>query len=333
MELARSAVGPIPEPTALSAEPPTVSVIIPAFNEARVIERCLQAVRAQSYPSHLVDVAVVDNGSTDGTVAIASRLATRVLTVPGLGVGALRNQAAGSSAAAVLAFLDADCIPAPDWLEQGVASLLREPCITGATYRVPEGAGWLESAWFAQEAPGRRRVTHINAGNLFVRREDFVSVGGFDVTLVTGEDYEFAQRASRLRPIIADDAIAVVHLGNPKTIRGFVGREVWHGLGALSSVRHDWRDKPFWATIVFAFGLLALVAGGLLIPWIGPWPAGVGALAVVAVIALTLMFRLARGTPPRLAVPLAALYVLYYWGRSVALVRVAAGRTSYRRRK
>lgn len=317
-----------------SLEPPMVSVIIPTFNEAKVIERCLQAVRAQSYPAGHFDVTVVDNGSTDGTVEIASRYADRVLQVPRQPVGALRNRGAeAAAAAAVLAFLDADCIPEPDWLAKGVASLAAEPCITGATYRVPEDADWLERAWFSQELAGRRRVTHINAGNLFVNRADFAALRGFDETLVTGEDYEFAQRASRLTAIVADDSIGVVHLGNPKTLRRFVSREIWHGLGALSSVRHDWRDKPFWATVAFATGMITCLVGCVLLPWTGPHVLLGGLLAVGGVVSLTLLYRFSTGTRLRLAVPLAVLYVLYYFGRSVALLRIAVGRTTYRRNK
>lgn len=314
-------------------ELPTVSIVIPTFNEARVIERCLRAVRAQAYPAGHFDVTVVDNGSTDGTVEIAERLADRVLRLPQHRVGALRNRGVEATSAAVLAFLDADCIPDPDWLAKGVAALLTEPCITGATYRVPEDAGWLERAWFSQEPAGRRRVTHINAGNLFVKRVHFDALGGFDESLVTGEDYEFAQRASRVVSIVSDDSIGVVHLGNPKTIRRFVSREIWHGLGALSSVRHDWRDKPFWATVAFTAGAIVSLVGFVLIPSTGPRVFLGGLIVVGGVVSLTLLYRFSTGTRLRLAVPLAVLYVLYYFGRSIALLRVAAGRTTYRRTK
>ena len=49
---------------------PTVSVVIPTYNERRYIGACLDSVLAQDYPADLVDIIVVDGDSTDGTAAL-----------------------------------------------------------------------------------------------------------------------------------------------------------------------------------------------------------------------------------------------------------------------
>lgn len=114
-------------PRLVAAPPPTppapsVSVLIPARNEARVIERCVTAALHQTYPTY--DVTVVDDGSTDETAAIVQRLAAadprlRLLTgrpLPDGWVGKCNvcQQLGASANGTWLLFLDADTAPQPD---------------------------------------------------------------------------------------------------------------------------------------------------------------------------------------------------------------------------
>jgi glycosyltransferase involved in cell wall biosynthesis len=102
-----------------------ISVVIPAFNEEANIEKCLHALTAQTFPKERFEVIVVDNGSTDSTVATANRfktsLALRVVSKAGCNISGVRNHGAALATGEVLAFLDADCIPRPTWLEDSLA--------------------------------------------------------------------------------------------------------------------------------------------------------------------------------------------------------------------
>lgn len=317
---------------------PAVSIIIPAYNEERYIRQCLEAllpqVHAVAAESVSCEVLVVDNGSTDGTRAICESLGVAVLTAPKLRVGGVRNAGVAAATGTLLAFLDADCVPKTDWLRQVLASQAEGPCLTGSTYALPERPHWMEAAWFGTEEGGRRPATHINAGNLVVPAADFRAVGGFDTSLASGEDFELAQRIRTRLPVISDDRIAVVHLGNPKTLRRFVQREIWHGLGALASARHDWRDKPLFGTIGFFLGVCASVAGVLTGLWTGEWTLlaiSVGVVLALLLVTVEYRTRLRHGLGLRLQLLL--LYALFYTGRSVALVRLALGGTRYLRTK
>lgn len=314
---------------------PMISVIIPAFNEARFIRRCLSSVLSQNYPADKLEIIVIDNDSTDETAAIAVEMGARVYVESNLSVGGLRNFAAAHASGEVLAFIDSDCEAAdPHWLRHGVESLNTEPCITGNTYAVPEPAHWIEQAWFAAEPDGRRRTTHINAGNLFVRAELYNALGGFDATLASGEDYEFAQRASHRVRVIADDRIRVIHHGNPKSLQRFLQREIWHGLGALASVKHDWLDLPFWGSLTFMVAsigqLVGLLAGFLGFGWhLLAMASGTLALLLLA----TVEYRMRFGFRFFIRLQLLGLYYLFYLGRSVALVRMMFTARRYRRLK
>jgi len=94
-----------------------LSVIVPAFNESRVIGRCLDALRLQSHAA--TELLVADDGSTDGTAdLVAARFPeARVLRLSHRGSAVARHAALAEARGTRVAFLDADCIPDPGWLE------------------------------------------------------------------------------------------------------------------------------------------------------------------------------------------------------------------------
>ena len=120
--------------------PRSVSVVIPVRNDAVLLEHCLRALDRQTRRAD--EVVVVDNGSTDDTVAVAERFGARVVTEPVQGIP--RASAAGYDAATgdIIARLDADSRPRPDWIERidrsfrshdGLDFLTGDPSFYGST--------------------------------------------------------------------------------------------------------------------------------------------------------------------------------------------------------
>src|SRR5262245_37657845 len=107
---------------------PFVSVIVPVWNSPELIAICLSALTAQTYPRDRFEVLVVDNASTDSTAEVARSfpIAT-VLLERTPGSYHARNRALKEARGEYVAFTDADCIPAPDWLEKAIESALRHP--------------------------------------------------------------------------------------------------------------------------------------------------------------------------------------------------------------
>lgn len=299
------------------------SVIIPTFNEERFVGRCLASLARQTVPRDQFEIIVVDNGSTDGTLAICQASADRLLNYPGLRVGALRNRGASVASGAVLAFLDADCEASSEWLRNAEIVLAAEPCVTGDSYRIPPDPHWIERAWFAQEHRGRRHTQLIPAGNMLVHKSTFWQLGGFNESAVAGEDAEFCQRAARLIPVIADERLGVVHLGNPKTLKRFLEREAWHGMGAFESLRQDWKDKPLIATLCFAILTLGQILG-LLASWTtgGRTLLAISTVGVIALLAATVIYRLRETGAWAAAASLLVLYYAYFLGRTLSLGRL-----------
>lgn len=95
-----------------------VSIIIPMYNEARHIGRTLLAALEAARQARLdCELIVVDNGSDDHGPRIANELGARVLIVPGVHIGALRNRGAAVASGEWLAFIDADMEMPADWLK------------------------------------------------------------------------------------------------------------------------------------------------------------------------------------------------------------------------
>lgn len=246
------------------------SIIIPAKNETANIGRCLASIRTQSYPADRFEVLLIDNGSADRTADLARDLGVRVFVRPGVTISALRNFGAARSRGAILAFLDADCTVAHDWLSRAAAYLQRQdiPCF-GAPPEPPSEATWVQRAWFLVR--GKRGpvepVSWLESMNMFVRREAFAAVGGFNETLITCEDYDLSLRLGKRGPILADSSIRAVHHGEAATLRQFVRKEYWRGSSNLKGVAShglDWRELPSLLIPLVYCLLLALVLIGLL---------------------------------------------------------------------
>ncbi len=98
-----------------------VTVCLAVYNGADTLAKALDAVFAQTYRDF--DVLILDDGSTDRTVEIASRYEARIIQVPNAGVGAARKRMVEGATGEFLAFVDHDDFWVPDKLEKQVALL------------------------------------------------------------------------------------------------------------------------------------------------------------------------------------------------------------------
>ncbi len=226
-----------------------VRVVIPVKDGARVLGGCLDALAAQR-DAPPFEVLVVDNGSRDGTAALAAGhpVVTEVRTEPVPGSYAARNAGWAGFGGDVVAFTDADCVPAPDWLAAGVA--VAAPVVAGRI--APIGSG-RRSVWEVYDTATYLAQDDLVAthgfgatANLFVRREVLVATGGFDAALRSSGDRDFGRRAAALgfATVYAPDAV-VGH--RPRTTL----RETWRlhrrlgaGFRATAPAGTSWRDEP-----------------------------------------------------------------------------------------
>lgn len=110
-------------------EGPYISVVIPALNEGAEIEKCLQSLHNQSFSAF--EIIVVDNGSTDDTIAIARRFGCRVVHEARRGVSYARQRGFDVARGAIIASTDADTIVPPHWLAVIYKSFAEDPKCVG----------------------------------------------------------------------------------------------------------------------------------------------------------------------------------------------------------
>ena len=312
-----------------------ISIIIPAFNEEKMIGRCLESLANMAFARERFEVLLVDNGSRDNTLAIAGsfrdRLNLKILQKTNVRISALRNLGARAAAGDILAFLDADCLAPGDWLDR-ILELARANAsgVLGAHYLLPENSSWVGRTWHRyQEAPKSGEVSHVPAGDLIVRREDFLRLGGFDETIQTNEDYELCERARKQgMPVQAFPQIGVVHLGTAQSLRVFFRKQAWHGTHVIKVfLRNVIKSHNRKAVFFAAYTLLCLIAVTIGAIWTalshGAWwlpVSGVAALCLPPAVLSSRQILASRRWSD--FVPLFALYLTYGIARAKALLSV-----------
>jgi hypothetical protein len=170
-----------------------VSVVIPAYNAERTIDETLASVRRQSHGN--LEIVVVDDGSTDGTAAVADRHAAedsriRVLRIANRGVAGARNAGIAASTAPFVAPVDADDLWHPEKIARQLAAI-RQDDETGFVYtfyRLMDAEGRVLHS-LGHVCEGRvflRALLHNFVGNgssLLVRRAALEEVGGYETDL------------------------------------------------------------------------------------------------------------------------------------------------------
>ena len=210
---------------------PTISVIVPVRDNAPGIEALLERLADQTLPRSRFEVVIGDDGSKDGslTAMATSDGWIRVAPGPPLTSYAARNRAVRLARGSVLAFCDSDCLPQPAWLEEGLAALEHADVVAGdVRFVAPSRPGaWslLTIDMFLDQERNVRLATAATA-NLFVRRHLFDELGGFDESLPSGGDYEFAQRSVERGARLAYTSAAAVYHPTLDTARALL-QKIW----------------------------------------------------------------------------------------------------------
>ncbi len=196
---------------AFTSSSPLVSVVMPAFNACRYIERSIQSAARQTCRS--LEIIVVNDGSTDDTAKIVAQMAVadpriRLLTTSNNGVAAARNTGIQASSGRFVAFLDADDLWHQTKIEKQVNALDRLSAQWAAVYALHYVIDPNDEIIY----PGRSNVArgyiyarHLtfkyvgNGSTLLVRRDVALEIGGFDTSYAAAgmggcEDLDFELR-------------------------------------------------------------------------------------------------------------------------------------------
>ena len=192
---------------------PAAAVIIPHYNDLDRLARCLAALEQNPRPLG-VEVLVIDNGSSESLEALAARHPeVRFVTEPGRGAATARNRGVAESRAARLFFLDADCVPAEDWLTVAFRRIEAAQIVGGAVRIFDEtppprsGAQAFESVFaFRQEDYVRHHGFAVTA-NLLTWRQIYEDTGPLTHGLAEDKDWCHRARAKGYRIDYAPDLV------------------------------------------------------------------------------------------------------------------------------
>ncbi len=241
--------------------PLSVSVVIPARDDAPALERCLSALERQTVAP--LEVVVVDNGSRDATAEVARRHGARVVDEPRAGIP--MAAAAGYDAAHgdLIARLDADSLPGPDWLERVTAAMAdpRRDAVTGvgSFYELPR-TGRLVSAVYLGAYYGLCYLAlghHALWGSsMAVRRSSWLAVRAavHDDDAELHDDLDLAFALGPRRRVRLDRSIVV-----GVSARSLVGMAQLRRRfrRAFRTLAVNWRVSPPWTRWAVRLGLPA----------------------------------------------------------------------------
>ncbi|HEY3028327.1 MAG TPA: glycosyltransferase [Pyrinomonadaceae bacterium] len=223
----------------MKSNPPTFSVIIPAYNEEKLLPRLLDsiAVARKSYSGgpNAVEIIVADNDSTDRTAAVAAEHGAKVEKVTKRRIAAARNGGARAASGDILCFIDADSAIHPQTFAAIEEELGKGRTVGGATGVKLERRSIGLLVTYVMVLP-MIWLMRMDTGVVFCRREDFEMIGGYDETRLYAEDVLFllalrrlgrsrGQRLGRLRGVRA--------LGSTRKFDQFGD---WHYFGMLAHV-------------------------------------------------------------------------------------------------
>lgn len=292
------------------------SVVIPARNASRTIGESVLSVLSQSVPRELYEVIVVDDGSTDATGAIARSHGVRVIPQPPLGAAAARNTGARAARGEILLFLDADCVPALDWIGQMLAPF-EDPTVVGVkgVYLTHQEALLPRLIQAEYEDKYRRleryeTIDFIDGYSAGYRRAAFMSAGGFDTSLAAAEDIELSYRLAKSGQKLVFAPKARVYHYHGANIRRYASRKLRYGLWrSLVYARHPDKTEgdahtPPELRVQIPLAGLAVVATLLGLRW-GRWrPVAGGLLLAFGATTFPFAWRSRRaGTDVAIAAP------------------------------
>ena len=243
--------------------PPTigselVSVVVCTHNGSRTLRRCLEGVTKLRYPRY--EVIVVDDGSTDATPAIAAEFDVRLISIEPRGLSAARNVGLAAARGDIVAYLDDDAWPDPDWLRfLALAFRASDHAAIGGPNLPPSDEGPVATC--VANSPGGpthvllsdSEAEHIPGCNMAFRRHALECIGGFDPQFLTaGDDVDVCWRLQDAGESLGFHAAAVVWHRRRDSVRTYWQQQVGYGraealLERKWPERYNRRGQPTWA--------------------------------------------------------------------------------------
>jgi mycofactocin system glycosyltransferase len=260
---------------------PRASIVIPVRDQTVDLADCLISLTRLDYPPDRLEIIVVDDGSRKEVARLITSEVRIVRLDNSLGPASARNVGAQKAGGEILAFLDADCAAGEKWLKETVPFFLA-PSVgavggyVGSYYQ----KGWLDryEATSSSLIMGERILLegksnstfYVPTANMLVRRNSFMSIGGFQAGMRIGEDVDFCWRLRDLGRTLLYVPCGRVEHKHRRRLDTMLRRRAQYGMSEAPLYRaHRDKKKTMQVPIFGGFSWLALV---LAVALLNPYP-------------------------------------------------------------
>lgn len=225
---------------------PFFSIIIPSYNRPQQLQQCLGSLTRLSYPKDKFEVIVVDDGSPEKVAGIvepfAGPLDIHLLRQENAGPASARNNGAQRARGHYLAFIDDDCQPSADWLDQMAGQLRKTPdrLLGGKTVNILERNLFSSASQFIvdivydhyNQRPDEARFFASN--NMIVPKGIYLDIGGFPTSFrrAGGEDRELCDRWLWKGYKMSFVEKAIVYHAHDLSLMSYCKQHFAYGIGA-----------------------------------------------------------------------------------------------------
>ncbi len=227
---------------------PSVSVIVPAYNEEGTISRTVESLLNLDYPERELNIVVVDDGSEDNTLAEAKKFESEGVTVftkENGGKHTALNYALKRTDSEFVGALDADSVVAEDSLKKIISRFYKkEVMAVTPSMKIEKPKGILRKVQYVEFLIGiflRKVFTdlgsqHVTPGPFTIYRREFFNSHGLYREAYMTEDIEMALRIQSEDYVIENSTDAYVYTHGPPTFKGLYNQRVRWYKGFLSNV-------------------------------------------------------------------------------------------------
>jgi len=316
---------------------PTVSICIPCYNEANTIRKLLEALYRQTYPRKKTEVIIADGMSEDSTRQIIQgfqaeypEMAIRVIDNPKRIIPAALNTAIRAAKGEYIVRLDAHSVPHPEYVARSIAGLEHHlgNNVGGVWKIVPSKDTWMANSIAAAashplgvgdakyryaDSPGVSDTVPFGA----FRKDYILSLGGYDESLLTNEDYELNTRIRQAGgKLWLDPNIQVQYYSRPN-LRTLAQQYTRYGYWKVKMLQRypeslRWRQA---LPPLFVLGLLVLAIAAIWLP-VASWLLLAVMLLYISTLVISGLDAVmeSRKYSMLLGVPMAIAVMHFSWG-------------------
>ena len=212
-----------------------ISVVVPMYNSEKTIVNTIKALLKQNYPKNKYEIILVDDGSTDKTVEVASKFPVKIIKLKHKGPAHARNVGVKKSKGNIVLFTDADCIPDKNWIKNMVNPFKNEEVAgVSGTYKTLNKDNLLarfigyDIQYRHENMKKRRYIDFVGTFSAGYRKSVFLNERGFNTFFLTssGEDPELSYRIAKKYKIVFQPSAFVWH-PHPDKLKKYLIQKYW----------------------------------------------------------------------------------------------------------